>query len=288
METGKQIKPIKQVQSLDAGVRAVVSGPGARNAFRLATTAGVTVAVVGAFGAGPAAADPASLTLRYTCSTSVIDDVSVTVEIDSDVPESAEVGKPTPKFAFNAAVPVTADQTELLNTFGVKTLVARADAKVRVAAPEGGKDVHVPVNARTTVPASGPFRVRAAGTAPALTFRQPGTGKIAVGNVAAHLVAKDADGDVKFEGDARCKRNAGQRNVLASFHITKPKATDGASNSGTPTGSSGPGTTASKRHVPLASTGAEAVPWLLGGAAVLLAAGGGAIFAARRSRRDDG
>ncbi|MGW2858294.1 MSCRAMM family protein [Streptomyces sp. NPDC001205] len=37
----------------------------------------------------------------------------------------------------------------------------------------------------------------------------------------------------------------------------------------------------------LAHTGADATPWLLGGAGVLLAAGGGALFAARRRRTDD-
>ncbi|MEU1477142.1 SpaA isopeptide-forming pilin-related protein [Streptomyces sp. NPDC005760] len=37
----------------------------------------------------------------------------------------------------------------------------------------------------------------------------------------------------------------------------------------------------------LAHTGAEATPWLLGGAGVLLAAGGGAVFVARRRRVDD-
>lgn len=37
----------------------------------------------------------------------------------------------------------------------------------------------------------------------------------------------------------------------------------------------------------LAHTGADATPWLLGGAGILLAAGGGAVFAARRRRADD-
>lgn len=50
--------------------------------------------------------------------------------------------------------------------------------------------------------------------------------------------------------------------------------------------------TASSTAVPtaegtLAHTGADATPWLLGGAGFLLAAGGGAIFAARRRRIDD-
>lgn len=37
----------------------------------------------------------------------------------------------------------------------------------------------------------------------------------------------------------------------------------------------------------LAHTGADATPWLIGGAGVLIAAGGGALFAVRRRRTDD-
>ncbi|MEV8128694.1 SpaA isopeptide-forming pilin-related protein [Streptomyces sp. NPDC085944] len=37
----------------------------------------------------------------------------------------------------------------------------------------------------------------------------------------------------------------------------------------------------------LAHTGADATPWLIGGAGVLIAAGGGALFAVRRRRADD-
>ncbi|MEV1088921.1 MSCRAMM family protein [Streptomyces microflavus] len=37
----------------------------------------------------------------------------------------------------------------------------------------------------------------------------------------------------------------------------------------------------------LAHTGADATPWMIGGAGVLIAAGGGALFAARRRRTDD-
>ncbi|WND34525.1 SpaA isopeptide-forming pilin-related protein [Streptomyces sp. BB1-1-1] len=37
----------------------------------------------------------------------------------------------------------------------------------------------------------------------------------------------------------------------------------------------------------LAHTGADATPWMIGGAGVLIAAGGGALYAARRRRRDD-
>ncbi|MEU8665376.1 MSCRAMM family protein [Streptomyces anulatus] len=47
------------------------------------------------------------------------------------------------------------------------------------------------------------------------------------------------------------------------------------------------GTAASAPAGSLAHTGADATPWIIGGAGVLIAAGGGALFAARRRRRED-
>ncbi|MGW2721115.1 SpaA isopeptide-forming pilin-related protein [Streptomyces sp. NPDC001492] len=57
--------------------------------------------------------------------------------------------------------------------------------------------------------------------------------------------------------------------------------------SGTPT--SGEATSSTAAPAPtgaLAHTGADATPWLIGGAGALIAAGGGALFAARRRRTD--
>ncbi|MEV0259407.1 SpaA isopeptide-forming pilin-related protein [Streptomyces sp. NPDC050732] len=59
-----------------------------------------------------------------------------------------------------------------------------------------------------------------------------------------------------------------------------------------PTGSTASDETASSTTAPepggsLAHTGADATPWLLGGAGVLLAAGGGTLLAVRRRRSDD-
>lgn len=65
-------------------------------------------------------------------------------------------------------------------------------------------------------------------------------------------------------------------------------STPSASASDTPA----PKETASSTAAPapegaLAHTGADATPWLIGGAGVLLAAGGGALIVARRRRTDD-
>ncbi|MEW2404313.1 DUF6801 domain-containing protein [Streptomyces sp. NPDC046862] len=253
-----------------------------------------------------------ALTLRYTCSTPLIDDLPVTVRVDSDIPESAATGHPTPEFVVNAAVPLDAGATKLLGRIGVKTIEGTVDAKARVAAPEGDTDVTLPFGVKADVPVSGSFHVKATSTAPALTFTQPGSAKITVGDLVAHLTPKDASGDVTFPGkiDARCTMDAGQKNVLASFQITGAGTTTGPSTSGTSgSGTSGSGTTGTtdaaasgtsgtdeaasgatvaKPNGVLPQTGAGATPWLLGGAGLLLAAGAGAIFAVRRTRTDDG
>ncbi|MCX5059060.1 MULTISPECIES: SpaA isopeptide-forming pilin-related protein [Streptomyces] len=58
--------------------------------------------------------------------------------------------------------------------------------------------------------------------------------------------------------------------------------------SGTPTSDETASSTAAPTPAgSLAHTGADATPWLIGGAGVLIAAGGGALFAARRRRADN-
>ncbi|MEU7646277.1 SpaA isopeptide-forming pilin-related protein [Streptomyces huasconensis] len=61
---------------------------------------------------------------------------------------------------------------------------------------------------------------------------------------------------------------------------------------GKPTGSPAPDETASSTTAPepdgsLAHTGADATPWLMGGAGLFLVAGGGALIVSRRRRTDD-
>ncbi|MFF6783838.1 SpaA isopeptide-forming pilin-related protein [Streptomyces sp. NPDC012510] len=72
----------------------------------------------------------------------------------------------------------------------------------------------------------------------------------------------------------------------------KPTPDQGDSTSTSPSDTAVVAKTATSTAAPapkgtLAHTGAEATPWLLGGAGVLLAVGGGAVFVARRRRVDD-
>ncbi|MFF3763472.1 DUF6801 domain-containing protein [Streptomyces sp. NPDC001922] len=203
--------------------RAAPSGPVARRTLGLTMAAGVAGATVGVFGAGPAVADPVSLTLRYACSVPVIHDRPGTVTIDSDVPKSAAVGKPTPKFVIRAAVPVNAADTRGLRRAGIRTIKGTVEAKVRVTAPEGDTNLRVPFHAaRTSVPGSGPFLVRMTGVAPRLTFSQPGRAKITVVDLVMHVTAS---GGMTVELDVPCRLDTGQNNVVAWLDITGTRTT---------------------------------------------------------------
>ncbi|WP_327417299.1 DUF6801 domain-containing protein [Streptomyces sp. NBC_01233] len=290
--------------------------PVPRSPLRLATVAAVAGGVLGLAGTGPAAADPVSLTLRYTCSTGLIGNLPVTVGIHSDVPESAEVGKPTPAFPVSATVPVPAEAAKALGGLGVTTVEGTVEAQARVAAPEGDSRVRMPVAVKAGIPAAGSFRIEASGSAPVLTFRQAGSARITVGDLVAHLTLKDARGGVVYPGaiDARCTPDAGQNNVLASFRIIGAGAGAGVetgAETGKDTGraassgAAGPAGTAAAPGAPAAGrtasgatdstpraalpeTGAHPDLWLLAGAGVLLAAGAVTLVAARRTRADDG
>ena len=68
----------------------------------------------------------------------------------------------------------------------------------------------------------------------------------------------------------------------------KDEDTPAPSASGTPTSNETASSTAAPAPAgSLAHTGADATPWLIGGAGVLIVAGGGALFAARRRRTDN-
>ncbi|MER7349260.1 DUF6801 domain-containing protein [Streptomyces aurantiacus] len=215
----------------------VPSGPAARSALRLTLAIGVAGAGLGVCGAGPAVADPVSLELGYTCSVPVVRERSGTVKIDSDVPKSTPVGKPTSEFVIRASVPVNAADTRGLRRAGIKTIKGTVDAKFRVRAPEGDTNLNVPFQVATAnVPASGPFLVKATAAAPKRTFSRPGKAKITVGDLVMHVTAS---GVLTVKLDVPCRLGAGQNNVVASFDITGTGTGTGA---GTGTGT-GPGTT---------------------------------------------
>ncbi|MGD3110649.1 DUF6801 domain-containing protein [Streptomyces sp. YGL11-2] len=187
----------------------------------VATVLAAASGLVGNIGAGTAAAQPLSRTFGYTCSSPLIGDQPFTVEIDSDIPNSVAVGAPSKPVAVNAVATVGAGFTQWLARVGMKTLGGTANARAHVAAPQDDFDVTVPFHmATTSVPASGPFKVRATASATTRTFSHPGKGTVTAGDLTLHLLAKN--GGLALWADAPCTLNAGQSNVVTSFDITKP------------------------------------------------------------------
>ncbi|MEV8455707.1 DUF6801 domain-containing protein [Streptomyces sp. NPDC052095] len=208
----------------------------------------VAFAGVGVFGAGSAAADPAVSALRYTCSISKEEQRRGEVRIDADVPASAVVGEATPKFVIHATVPVSAADASELRKALVTEISGTVDVQAKVTAPGTG-DTPVSVRfraARTSVPASGAFVIKATGTAPTRTFDKPGRATIVVGDLKAHVSARM--GFVTFKVGLPCSLDPGQNNVVASLDVVgkggatagpAPSGTAGASTSGTTGASQG-------------------------------------------------
>ncbi|MFJ5227961.1 DUF6801 domain-containing protein [Streptomyces sp. NPDC088400] len=196
--------------------------PRARIALGVFTALGTAVGVVGVSGAGIAAAQPVSLTLKYTCDVPVIKDPHITARIDANIPASVVVGQSGKKVAVGAGTTVDASLTPWLGRLGVKTVEGRVDAKIRVAAPQAGSQVRVvPLRiAKTGVPASGSFDIAATGAALTPTFTRPGTARITVGDIVLNVVGKKAGGDALDEFRVPCTLDPGQDNFVGSFEIT--------------------------------------------------------------------
>ncbi|MFE7316551.1 DUF6801 domain-containing protein [Streptomyces sp. NPDC057555] len=242
------------------GTRGGPRGPAVRRATGRATTvviaAGIT-GITGVAGAGPAAAEPTPITLKYTCSVQSFSQTAV-VKIDADVPATAVVGKPTSRFAIHARAQVDSTIASGLRLIGVKSVEGTADGTVHVTAPQGGSDTTVPFTVpRTAVPGSGGFSVVATGTAPTRTFKQPGKASISVGDLTLHVVPRDANGKVHpGKTEVPCKLKPGQRNTVATFRIIGSSAPTGSPTS-RGTGTTDPGTT---QPTPAEGSGPTASP----------------------------
>ncbi|WP_199485408.1 fibronectin type III domain-containing protein [Actinomadura craniellae] len=189
----------------------------------IAASAVLAGSLVGITGSGAAQAAPASLTLNYTCPFPLIGTQQISVRIQTDIPPTIGVGEQTPEIIVNTVTTVPDTATQGMALVGAKTLEGDALADSTIAAPGITLPVKVPAPLeKTNVPASGTFEVKATGKAPALTFTQPGSAKITVGNILLKLAPKDAAGGLTGLGefDAPCTQVPGQNNLLATFQIT--------------------------------------------------------------------
>lgn len=228
-------------------------GPRMRIVLGAATALAAASGMVGTTGAGTAAAQPLTRTFGYTCSSPLIGDQPITAEIDADIPDSVTVGAPGKTITVNAVATVGASFTHWLAMAGMKTLEGTVDATAHVAAPQDDFDVTVPFRMdKTSVPASGPFKVTATASAPTPTFSQPGKVTITAGDLTLHLLAKNATGSQWLAADAPCTLNADSSNVVKSFDITR--ASSGSSAAPGPATGSGSSAASSPATGSAAST----------------------------------
>ncbi|MEU1485615.1 DUF6801 domain-containing protein [Streptomyces sp. NPDC005752] len=224
-------------------------------ALRITAVLGGAGGIVGILGAGPAAAEPVSLTLAYACTFPVIGDQDITARISMDLPTAHTVGKPSHRFAIHAEATVGSGLTRGLALLGVKSVDGTLDAETRVTAPQGDLGITVPLSiVRTAIPSSGALRIPANGIAPTRTFTEAGRAEIVVGDFVVHLVPRDANGDLTALGkfNVPCTVRAGQHQVITSFTISpapKPSASAAPGEGGSPgrtasaTATSAPGDT---------------------------------------------
>jgi hypothetical protein len=230
----------------------------ARTALEVVTALAAAVGVVGVSGAGTAAAQPVSLTLKYTCDVPVIEDPHITARIDANIPASVVVGRSGKKIPVGAGTTVDATLTPWLVRFGVKTVEGTVDAKISVDAPQADSQVMVvPLDiAKTSVPASGSFDIAATGASLTPTFTRPGTARITVGDIVLNVVGKKAGGDALDEFHVPCTLDTGQDNFMGSFEITGTGTGSGTNGGGTNGGGTNGGGTTAPAATPTATSAA--------------------------------
>lgn len=180
--------------------------------------------IVATWGTPPAAAQPVSIKLSYTCAFTGIGTAPVTMRISTDLPSSIEAGDSSPRAAVNGVATVDASFTGLAPLVGARTLEGSVDGTAAVSAPRVDRRLSVPMRIpRTPIPAFGAFDMSAKGTAPAVTFTRPGNAKVTVGDLGLHLTPRDAHGNLTQVGtmNAACTVAPGQNTVLHSLVVTK-------------------------------------------------------------------
>ncbi|MGW1838600.1 DUF6801 domain-containing protein [Streptomyces sp. NPDC002067] len=185
--------------------------------------------VAGAGGA-PAAAAGSGPPLAYTCQLPWIGEQRATARLTTEVPGTVAIGARSRTFPIGATTPVDAGITSLLGQVGVASAEGTVTARIGVAAPQGDRQVPVALTIpRTPVPAAGPLVLAAHGSAPAMTFSRPGSGRLTAGDLVLHLVGRASDGSVRGVIDARCAPSDGRPVAIASFTITRAPAAPGPS-----------------------------------------------------------
>lgn len=208
-------------------------------------------------GAGTASAQQLSRTFGYTCTPFAAGTHSFTVKITTALPDEVVVGRPGRTLTVQAVATAEASVTKWLADSGMSTVEGTVDASAHVDAPRKQLDIPAPFRmTRTTAPSSGPFKIRATAEVTTPTFDHPGKATVTTGNIALHILAKNASGTMWLSADTSCSLKAGQSNIVTSFDITTasskpsatPKPTTGPVDSTTPRHTTGPVASTAPKH----------------------------------------
>lgn len=184
---------------------------------------------------GVGSAETATLSLDYECPFPLIGVQPMTVDITTEIPSSIEVGESTPEFEIDAVSTVDEQATEGLQMVGAETVEGTADADSQVNAPDMELPITVPMDIpQQPVPDSGELVVDAHGTAPSISFEEPGTASIEVHDLLLTMTPRDGDGNETGLGtfESECTQLDGQDNVLHEFEITDGGGGDGGTDEG--------------------------------------------------------
>ncbi|WP_317495985.1 DUF6801 domain-containing protein, partial [Haloechinothrix sp. LS1_15] len=166
--------------------------------------------------------EPVSLELDYECPFPLIGTHVVEVEINAEIPLEIEVGEPSPEFAIDTISTAPPDATAGMRLVGAETIEGSAVAHSAIDAPEAVLDLMVPADIpQQPIPEEGPSTIEAFGTAPSVTFTEPGEAVITVGDLDLTLTPRDGDGNETGLGtfDSDCTQLPDQDNVLAAITI---------------------------------------------------------------------
>lgn len=186
---------------------------------RRAAATGTAVAIgLGGALVAAAPADAAKVTTSYTCGT-LIGDKTFPVTIGFKIPASVKTGSQVKARTVNASLTLPSDLVDGLRFIGVTKISGTASKmSYRVGKKAVGiKNVKL---AETPVPASGPMKISAKGTAKGFTAGAPGSYSIKVPK-SFDFNAKDQDGDALPGSPISCSLASGAKAKIGTLKVTR-------------------------------------------------------------------
>lgn len=167
---------------------------------------------------GWSAAATASLSLDYTCVFPMIEEQSLQVAIEAEMPEQVAVGEATGEFAIQATATASPEAWNGLYFVGGRTIEGVVDAEANISGPGLELPLTMPMTvAEQPMPDNGDnFQIDADGATPSLTFNEPGEVTISVGDLVMLLEPRDANGALTGLGpfEAECAVDPNQDTTL--------------------------------------------------------------------------